>query len=223
MISRTFAATSLIIALLAPGARALASEFDDMLSAVEKLYEEKTDFAAEFTQTVVRAHLPDRPATKEGRFYFKKPGMMRFDYIKPDQVFYISDGKVFWNYIPESNLAYKLKVEESDLFYALRFLYGQGSLRKEFAVSDGGTEASKRIIVLKPTSAQHNFQQVRLFVTSADSHIVETEITDPAGNTSRLRFTKMSFEPVSAESFKFAPPEGVQVEDLSSQVGSQKP
>jgi outer membrane lipoprotein carrier protein len=214
--TRTPALLALFILAAFPSGHAAAAEFDDLLAAVEKNYASRTDFSAQFVQTVVRAHLPDRPATKEGRFYFKKPGRMRFDYVKPDPVYYISDGTTFWNYIPDSSLAYKLKVEDSDLFYALKFLYGEGSLRKEFAVSDGGKERERRIVALKPTRPQHNFQQVRLFVDPASFAIVETEVTDPAGNVSRIVFSNVSSDPLPAEGFLFSPPDGVQVEDLNA-------
>lgn len=204
------------VLLLAPAASSVADGFDDVVAGVEKFYAQKDDFSAQFVQTVVRAHLPDRPAVREGRFYFKKPGLMRFDYLKPDQVHYVSDGTIFWNYIPESNLAYRLKVENSELFYALKFLYGQGSLAKDFLASDGGMDKERRIIVLKPSSSQHNFQQVRLFVSPATSQILETEVTDPAGNVSRLVFNKISFQVLPKEGFQFTPPEGVQIEDLDS-------
>jgi len=193
-----------------------ADELLDLVRAVEGHYAKSTDFSASFEQTVTRSHLPDRPVKKTGNVYFKKPGMMRWDYQKPDRVFYVSDGKILWNYIPESKLAYKLKVEDSDLFYALKFLFGEGSLERDFELSSGGKEGDKRIIVVKPRLSEQNFQELKLFVAPDKPEILETEILDPAGNKSRLVFLKVSDQSLPEKGFKFTPPGDVQIEDLSA-------
>ncbi len=190
---------------------------DALVAAVEKFYAEQANFSATFTQSVTRQHLPDRPVKKSGRVYFKKPGMMRWDYEQPDKVYYVSDGKVLWNYVPESKLAYRLKVEDSELFYALRFLWGEGSLAKDFDLADGGKEGERRIIVVKPRTAEHNFQQLKLVVAADGPRIEETELTDPAGNVSRLIFEKVSFQDLPDKGFLFTPPADVQIEDLAAE------
>ena len=185
---------------------------------MESFYAAQDNFSATFEQRVARQHLPDRPITKSGRVYFKKPGKMRWDYEEPDKVYYISDGKVLWNYVPESKLAYRLDVKDSELFYALKFLWGEGSLAKDFNVSDGGKDGSRRVLVIKPQSAEHNFQQLRFFVAAEAPNIEETELTDPAGNVSRLVFKKVSHQELPEKGFQFEPPADVQVEDLSAPV-----
>ena len=205
----------LIAMLLVPTAtRADEEPFDKLVARVDAFYKEHDSFSARFEQIVTRAHLPDRPSKKSGRVYFKKPGKMRWDYAKPDQVFYVSDGSFLWNYIPESRLIYKLKVEDSELFYALRFLYGEGNLAKDFDLSDGGTRDGHRIVIVKPKESQQNFEVLELVVDPKDAHIDETILVDPAGNRSRLRFLKVSYDELPDKGFKFTPPEGVPIEEL---------
>lgn len=212
---RTSLALATALLLVALPRTGMAEELLDLVRAVESHYATQKDFSASFEQTVIRSHLPDRPVKKSGNVYFKKPGMMRWDYRKPDRVFYVSDGIVLWNYIPESKLAYKLKVQDSDLFYALKFLFGEGSLERDYDLSDGGREDTKRIIVVKPKLSEQNFQQLRLFVAPDSPKILETEIVDPAGNTSRLVFLKVSDQSLPDKGFTFTPPDDVQIEDLS--------
>ena len=212
----------LAVALLAPSPGA-AQEFDKLVDSVETFYREKQDFSALFEQTVTRAHLPDRPVVKKGKVYFKKPGMMRWDYEEPEKVFYVSDGEHLFNYIPESKLVYKLEVKDSELFYALRFLYGEGSLRDEFDLAAGKADGDLRVIIVKPKSSQHNFQELKLLVAAEEPRIAGTEILDPAGNVSRLTFLKTSYDPLPDNGFKFKVPPGVQVEDLSAPVDPPKP
>jgi outer membrane lipoprotein carrier protein len=195
---------------------------DKLVADVEAYYAATVDFSATFEQSVTRQHLPDRPLKKTGRVYFKKPGKMRWDYEEPDKVYYISDGTTLWNYVPESKLAYRLKVKDSELFYALKFLWGEGNLARDFNISSGGTERDLRILVIKPKSTEHNFKQLRFFVAKDAPAILETEITDPAGNVSRLVFKQVSAQELPDKGFTFEPPADVQVEDLSAMPPSTK-
>jgi outer membrane lipoprotein carrier protein len=199
-------------------AQGIDAELHKVVASVERYYADQENFSATFDQEVARQHLPDRPIKKSGRVYFKKPGKMRWDYEEPDKVYYISDGKVLWNYVPESKLAYRLDVQDSELFYALKFLWGKGSLVNDFNVSDGGKDGTRQVLVIKPKTAEHNFQQLRFFVSEKGSTIEETELTDPAGNVSRLIFKEVSHKELPEKGFQFEPPADVQVEDLSAPV-----
>lgn len=217
-LTATFSVLLLIASAISATAADKPRSVDEVVAAVEKYYAEQANFSATFDQQVARQHLPDRPIKKSGRVYFKKPGKMRWDYEEPDKVYYISDGEVLWNYVPESKLAYRLNVKDSELFYALKFLWGEGSLATDFNVSDGGMEGKRRVLVIKPKTAEHNFQQLRFFVAKEGSTIVETELTDPAGNVSRLIFKEVSHQELPEKGFQFEPPADVQVEDLSAPV-----
>jgi outer membrane lipoprotein carrier protein len=197
-------------------ALAPAGDPGPLAAGVQAFYMEKADFAAEFTQEIERPNLPDRPLKKRGRVFFKKPGLMRWDYLEPDKVYYISDGEVLWNYIPESALAYKLLVKDSELFYALRFLYGEGDLETDFHVSAGEPEDGLSRLILKPRKDEQTFKEVHLLADPQTHEIKGTIVIDPAGNASRIRFTKLSYSPLKTKDFRFKAPKGVRVEDLSN-------
>lgn len=214
---RTMLLTVILVTLVLSARPAAAADDPvELARAVEQHYSQVKDFSARFEQVVTRAHLPDRPATKSGRVYFKKPGMMRWDYLEPDKVHYVSDGLVLWNYIPESKLAYRMEVRDSELFYALKFLFGEGSLEKDFDVSAGAPDSEGyRVLVVKPRTSEQNFQELRLLVEKDSPRIAGTVLLDPAGNSSRLKFIKVSTQSLPDAGFRFTPPADVQVEDLS--------
>lgn len=187
------------------------AEVLSLVALVEGFYKQIQCFSARFDQEVVRSHLPDRPIKKSGKVYFKRPGKMRWDYSRPEKIHYVSDGKFLWNYVPESQLVYKLPVEDSELFYALRFLYGEGNLARDFLVSSGGSEGDLKVLVLAPRESQQNFQELRLLVDPKDGHIEGTILKDPAGNVSRLYFRKVSTKALPDKGFEFTPPDGVEV------------
>ena len=190
------------------------SDVDRLIDGVQDRYSQVTDFKARFTQTVKRKHLP-RPRTNKGKVFFKRPGMMRWDYTSPEKVYYISDGDILWSYQPEDKLAYRMTVKESELYQALKFLFGQGELRKEFNVSLGEEKGGQAQLILDPRVAQSNYKQIRLFVDPKTFDIKTTELVDPLDNVSRVTFDKVTYDKLNPKAFTFKPPAGVRVENLA--------
>jgi len=191
-----------------------APTLDQVVDGIQKRYQEVTDFKASFKQVVTRKHLP-RPRKNRGKVFFKRPGMMRWDYTSPEKVYYISDGDILWSYQPEDKIAYRMRVKESELYQALKFLFGQGDLRKEFNLSLGQSRGGLSQLELKPKVPQSNYKVLRLFVDSVTFDIKTTELVDPLDNVSRVTFDKVSTDTLNPKAFSFKPPAGVRVEDLA--------
>ncbi len=198
-------------------AQAQAVTLDQAVDGVQRFYEQVTDFRATFRQEVKRKSLP-RTRVLQGKVFFKKPGMMRWDYSQPERVLYVSDGEILWSYQPEDRLVYKMGVRDSELYNALKFLFGQGNLRKEFDLRLLPPDAQADLVRLEltPKHTQSNYKRLVLAVDPARFEIRETELVDPLDNVSRIRFTKPSYEPLKASGFHFTPPKGVQVQDLQA-------
>ncbi|MCB9727990.1 MAG: outer membrane lipoprotein chaperone LolA [Deltaproteobacteria bacterium] len=186
---------------------------DQAIDGVHAFYSGVTDFKARFRQTMTRKHLP-RPLKKSGMVYFKKPGMMRWDYTQPDKVYYVSDGEILWSYEPAEKVVYKLDVRESELYSALKFLVGQGDLRAEFDVALLPPRDGMVVLALTPKRDQSNYKQLRLMVSPDRFEIRGTELVDPLDNVSHIVFEDASYDALKPEGFKFQPPKGVRVEDL---------
>ncbi len=206
--------TVLALVLTAPAFADESVHGADVLARLRAFYEKTTDYRASFRQ-VVKTKSPKRTFTRRGTVYFKKPGMMRWDYKVPDEVYYVSDGEVLWSYEVEEGVAWRLSVQRSDLFEALRFLTGAGDLERDFHVVVGmPSERGLVPVRLTPRGDERLFRTVILFVDPATGETRETEVVDPAGNVSHLWFEEPSYDPLPVEGFRFWPPEGVRVEDL---------
>ena len=194
---------------------AAASELDRLIDGVESRTSTITDYEAKFSQEVRRKHLP-RPLKRSGTVFFKKPGMMRWDYQVPERVYYISDGDVLWSYEAREKLAYKLPVRDSELYSALKFLFGQGELRAEFDIRLIDAPDGLRGLELTPKVPQGGYTKLVLEVSPKTFDIRSTVLFDPVGNESRIRFEGVKTGRVlKAEAFQFTPPAGVRVEDLT--------
>jgi outer membrane lipoprotein carrier protein len=185
-----------------------------LLERVQAFYEKTTDFKASFRQ-VVRRKSPRRTLTRSGTVYFKRPGMMRWDYKVPDEVYYVSDGEILWSYDVEDGVAYRLQVKGSDLFHALGFLTGTARLTDSFDPTvDKATAAGLVPIRLAPRDAQAGYRAITLFVDPATGETRETSVEDPLGNVSHLWFEQPSKSPLPPDGFRFKVPAGVRVEEI---------
>lgn len=202
-------------ASMPPAVAKSASALDQLIDGIEARTSQIVDYEAKFHQEVTRKHLP-RPLKRSGTVYFKKPGMMRWDYRIPERVYYISDGEVLWSYEAREKLAYKLPVKNSELYSALKFLFGQGNLREEFTIQQVAAPDGLRGLELTPKIPQSGYTRLVLEVTADTYDIRSTILFDPIGNESRIRFENAKTDKVLKEdAFRFTPPSGVRVEDLT--------
>jgi outer membrane lipoprotein carrier protein len=206
----------LLVALLtqAPPAPPTAASPQQAAAGIEARYAKGGDFKARFTQESRQASVKDLVLRKKGQVFFKKPGLMRWDYQEPDQVYYISDGAILWNYIPESALVYKMSVQGSRLSYALQFLFGTGRMADEFGLEACPAMEGAACLRLKPRKADHAFKELRLYYDK-DFNIGATALVDPEGGESLVRFLEPAFAPLDPAGFRFTPPASARVEDLS--------
>lgn len=192
------------------------------IAGVEGFYKKVTDFKASFTQEVKRAHLP-RPLKKSGKVYFKAPGKMRWDYTQPERVYYVSDGEVLWSYEQETRQCIKMRVADSELYDSLKFLFGQGDLRGSFDITEAPSK-DKGLVGLKlvPKKSQSNYKSLTLFADAKTFEIKRTELVDPLDNVSTITFSGATYEPLKDEGFKFEPPKGASVQDLTRTPGKDE-
>jgi len=208
-------ATSLIYA---PSVEAAEASLDQVIDGIESFYQGKDSLQVTFRQTVRKKYQPAGVdgAVRTGVAFFQKPGKMRWDYRTPEPVFYVSDGNVLWVYEAAENVAYKGNVKGSQLFGAMKFLFGAGSLKEEFAVRLGEENDREREVILKSKAGESAYRSIRLFVDAKTSEIRKTVVVDPLGDRSEIVFEKIKYAPISnAEWFNWTPADDVRVEDLS--------
>lgn len=209
-----------IVAIILPAAASAGPSPSEVAAQIEAFYQDKTDIRATFTQAV-RKPGRRRVLRKSGAVFFKRPGMMRWEYKKPEVVFYISDGDVLWSFQPEDSLVTRLNVKSSELYHQSRYLFGQGDLAKDFDLAEGTSDDDAFALVLQPRQQTANFKQLTLFVDPATGEIRRTELVDPYDNVSTITFDKVQFVEVEPSVFTFTPPPNATIRDLSN--GGQQP
>ena len=209
------------VALLMFGSVVASAEevkLDQIIAGVEGFYAEKSSLQVSFSQVVKKKYQAPGAGGLErtGVAFFQKPGKMRWDYREPEPVYYVSDGNVLWVYEAAENVAYKGNVKGSQLFGAMKFLFGAGNLRTDFDVLQGKGTRDEHQLILKSKAGESAYKSIRLFVNKESFEIRKTVVEDPLGDKSEIAFNKIRYAPIAnPEWFDWTPGPGVRVEDLS--------
>ncbi len=186
---------------------------NDYAERVQHFYGQSEDFQAAFLQTYTDVAAGDAMRSR-GRVYFKKPGMMRWDYYQSDSEqrdrMLVSDGSTFYVYEFEYQQVFRQCLEDSQLPTALRFLMGEGELLDEFDVelADDST-ADRPVLELTPKEPTSEYTQLT-FVLDPDSYQVsKTTLHDPYGNTNQIDFRHSRVNSgLDTAGFEFETPDG---------------
>jgi outer membrane lipoprotein carrier protein len=188
----------------------------EIVERVEATCKGVQDLSASFVQTATNRAL-GQVQEASGRFLLKRPGKMRWEYRKPEERLFVTDGKTLWAYSP---LEKQVIVQEITRAFTSRtpvsFLAGDCNLGREFDVSrveHAGTRGSGTAILdLKPKRAEGGIARVLLEVSLTQFTIEKTTLFDAYGNTTVVAFSGLTLNGgVSDAQFSFTPPAGVTV------------
>jgi len=194
---------------------AFSSTGQEVLNEIQNRYEKTNDFEASFIQEYIGKGM--RQANRgEGKVYFKKKGMMRWDYTVPNQKF-VSDGHNLWYYQPEEK-----QVLVSDVSSVLKertplaFLAGEGNLSRDFSFLNLHESVSQKednyVIELAPKEPIATFSKLVLTVDKKTYTVLQADVFDGLGNVTRTRFVDIKTNVgVPTASFQFAIPPGTEV------------
>ena len=186
-----------------------------VLTELQTRYEKTNDLEANFLQEYI-GKVMKRPQKGEGKVYFKKKGMMRWDYRIPNQKL-ISNGHTLWFYQPEENQVFvsevvKILKERTPL----AFLAGEGDLSRDFKISNLHEPVSEKedhyILELIPKEPYAALSKLTLMVDKKTYSVIQTDVFDGLGNVTRTRFidikTNTNLPPFL---FQFTIPAGAEV------------
>lgn len=207
----------------APAAAPAASPRLDLATVIDRMqkrYDQAKDFRAQFSQKYSRAVI-GRMTVSTGEVAFKKPGRMRWDYVKPEPRMFLSTGQFLWLYEPEEKQAFKQDLKTSQLPAALAFLMGKGKITDEFEVtfsddSRYGSAADYRL-QLSPKAPQSSYKTILFVVDPKEFTVRESVLVDQQSNINHFTFSDLKINDKVPDSvFKWAPPAGVRVIDTGN-------
>jgi outer membrane lipoprotein carrier protein len=186
-----------------------------LLNEIQDRYEKTNDFEANFIQEYI-GKVMRQPNKGEGKVYFKKKGMMRWDYTVPTQKL-ISDGHTLWYYQPEEK-----QVLVSDVSRVLKektplaFLAGEGNLGRDFKLLNLNESVSQKednyVVELAPKEPLATLSKLILTVDKKSYTVLQADVFDGLGNVTRTRFIEIKTNVgLSNSFFHFTIPPGTEI------------
>jgi outer membrane lipoprotein carrier protein len=210
------------IVVLGHGVGALASNVDDVVGRVDDRYAKTQDLQGEFAQeTIIEGFETGFKST--GRFYLKKPGLLRWDYLEPSKEHIYVDGDEVMMYVPEHQQVVKGTLTQISASKGpLALLLGVGKLSKQFTVleSPEASSDSQKIpdltLIPKPDGGTVPTIKKILLQLFPDSYLIQTiTIFETSGNISRVHFDHIQVnQGLATNLLKFTLPPDVVVVDF---------
>ncbi len=200
-----------MLSIVSPSA-SFSLSLDSILNQVEKRYD-INDFSVLFFQTSTLKAM-EIQETASGKLLVKRPGMMRWDYEKPDKQIIVSDGTHLWVYRPEDN---QVLVGRAPSFFGegkgAGFLSDIKSVRKNFSVTLEKKEGEKSYrLKLVPKNQTQDLSRIYLVVSPDTFEVLEVITYNVYDDETRIELTNYSYDRnLGDDVFRFEIPDGTDV------------
>jgi outer membrane lipoprotein carrier protein len=188
---------------------------DTILKELEKRYT-GSQFSADFLQesTIKSMEITDFAS---GRVYVRYPGMMRWEYEKPERQAIITDGHKLWIYRPLDN---QVMTGNAPVFFrdgkGASFLSDIRLVRQKFTITQHPPEGEYLYeLRLVPREKTLNISQIRLYVVPRAFTIARIVTLDDYGDDTRIDIVNPQFNvDLDPALFKFDIPPGADVQKI---------
>ncbi|MEW6671250.1 MAG: outer membrane lipoprotein carrier protein LolA [Thermodesulfobacteriota bacterium] len=196
----------------AAAARPLAPKLEDIIAGVEKRYS-GSGFFARFTQTSTLKEMGITDSAS-GSIHVKHPGMMRWEYEKPDSQIFVTDSRTLWVYRPADN---QVMVGEAPAYFGsgkgASFLSDMKQLRENFSIRHEQLDTDLfYVLTLYPNTQKVDVSVIYLSISKTVYDIVQVVTLNSYGDETRIIFNDLRFnQNYDDRIFKFNIPAGADV------------
>ncbi|WP_297218327.1 outer-membrane lipoprotein carrier protein LolA [uncultured Desulfovibrio sp.] len=203
----------LILALVLGSVHSALAAPSALVNGIKERYRTLESFSASFEQKLLHKE-SGNTETRTGTLRFKKPLLIRWETTSPSPELLVVTEKEIWDYLPDEEVAYRYSPDlVQDSRSIIQVLTGQSALDRDFDITEEGTENGLRKLHLYPK--EPSTQMVEAFLWVDSSHLIlRADIIDFYGNHNDVTFSAFkSNAGMPASTFRFTPPDGVDVED----------
>ena len=166
-----------------------AKDLQSLVSDVQKTYESIETLTFEFTQQLSMNGM-ESLFEATGKAAFKKPGMMKWDYISPDTQQIVSDGQTIWIFQPAFNQVI-ISTFPKERNISRDFLSGMGRLNEDFSITFLEDNSNKPYYLkLTPKEPQTNTTGLIIKVDEKTSMVEEFTNFDLLGNATKIKMKR---------------------------------
>jgi outer membrane lipoprotein carrier protein len=183
-----------------------------LAKALQQRYQSVKDFTADFSQSYRGGVLRTR-TVEQGTVSIKKPGLMRWEYVRPEKKEFVSDGHKTYLYIPQDRQVIVADAEAEGASTSSLFLAGKGDITRDFTASSAESPVQGTVgLKLTPRRRQPEYEYLVVAVDPGSLQIRGLLTHDAQGGDSTLTFTNLKEnQGISDKVFDFRIPRGVDV------------
>lgn len=192
------------------------SAFAGGMESLENFVKTAKTGKADFSQVVTapgRDGQAPRSKTSTGTFEFQRPSRFRFDYKKPFEQTIVADGQTLWLYdvdLRQVTSRKQAQVLASTPAALIASSPDLNAMKKDFNLEAIADREGMQWVQATPKVKDGQLHSVKIGFKGND--LAALDILDSFGQRSVISFTKMELNAgVSADSFQFKPPVGVDV------------
>jgi outer membrane lipoprotein carrier protein len=184
--------------------------------AVEDRYNHLRSLKVEFEESVSYAGQQGTSKTRRqerGTLYLLRPGKMRWEYSDPAGKLFVSDGKMFYLYSPNSNQVQRIKPKQTDDLRApLAFLLGKLDFQKEFGKITTRNTQEGIELTAQARSPQESYSQAVFTIDPQSYEIRRIRVDGQDGLVTEFVFSREALNISFPSSlFEFHAPPGAEV------------
>ncbi len=166
-----------------------------------------TTLSAGFHQVVTAKNKHDEA---NGTLEISRPGRFRWNYAKPYEQLIVGDGKRLWIYDKELAQVTTRSLDAALGSSPAALLAGSNAIERDYTLREAGRQGDVDWLSASPKKSENTFNAIRMGFKA--NTLVEMELTDSFGNTTRITFANLKKNPALPSGiFSFTPPKGVDV------------
>lgn len=209
---RTPVALLLAAGLLLPAAAPPAAT--DVVGQIEARYRALSTLQGRYLQTAT-LQVAGQTERAAGKFFLKRPAMMRWEQESPEPRLLVTDGTTLWTYSPLDRQAITQPVGPAlQASPSLHFLTGMATLGATFTVASvlEDPAGDALFVSLTPKTPDPVVRRLILRVHRRTALVDRLTVVDAYENTTVLEFSALRENPRLPDSlFSFKPPPGTDV------------
>jgi outer membrane lipoprotein carrier protein len=193
----------LISVLLAASISAAPLELDRAATAMSGM---EASFTHHFTAKGFK-----KSQIESGSVVFGTLPAMRWSYAKPEQKLFVFDGNNSWFYVPGDKQVTVARVDDTRKRELPFLLLGDAAARGKYFTVKEQKRGNNIVTTLQSRNPSALVKSVTVTIAPSTHLIQRIEYADREGNRTSFDFSGYHRRAASADTFKFAPPAGVQV------------
>jgi outer membrane lipoprotein carrier protein len=198
-----------------PQAAAPAKDLNSLIDGVDKVFASMKDFQARFIQ--FSKNPMNQSQQDEGLLYLTRDKKMRVNYQKPEEKYWVSNGKTLYTYVPANRQVTQDQVKDSMVEQIpIMFLLGRAGLRKEFKdfslLSVKPSFEGDQVLSLTPNRKSQDIERIEIEVNPRTNLIDRMTILNTDKSSTDFAFFDIEINRnIPASTFEFTPPQGIRV------------